>query len=80
LADIAVGRWLRVDDMAYVNEMRTSTALHVRLTLERLPTGGWDWTVWRKDRPDHAHYGVVADPAAGFAAAERAARALADEA
>ena len=77
---IVIGPWIRVDSASYANEMTTDTGIRVRLTLEQLPTGEWDWTVWREDQPGNSRYGVVPDPAAGFAAAEQAGRALIDEA
>ena len=76
VVELVVGSWRRVDNMTYANEMVTDSGLRIHLTLERLPVGGWDWTVWREDRPEDSRYGVAADPAAGFAAAERAGHDL----
>ena len=75
---IVVGPWVRVGNAAYANELTTDTGVRVHLTLEQLPTGQWDWTVWREGQPENSRYAVAPDLAAGFTAAEQAGRALID--
>ncbi len=68
--------WTRMDERIYAAEIATDDGSRYRLTLERLTERDWDWTVWRKDRPQLCRYGVAPGPASGVAAAEQAVQHL----
>lgn len=62
--------WTKVDDRTFAAAVQGKDGDQFRLSVERVPGGGWDWTVWSaKVEP---RYGTAASRDAAMAAAEAA--------
>jgi hypothetical protein len=63
-------RWIEVDDYVLAATMDRDDGKKFRLSVEWLPTGGWDWVVWSSKA--ESCYGVTASCDAAITAAETA--------
>jgi len=68
--------WIEVDDRVLAATLQKEGGARLRLSVERLPGGGWDWTVWHS--PKEVRYGAAASLDAAMAAAEAAVAAIAE--
>jgi len=71
-----IERWVAVDDRVLAATLQKEGGTHLRLSVERLPGGGWDWMVWNS--PKEVRYGAAASLDAAMAAAEAAVAAIAE--
>jgi hypothetical protein len=63
-------RWIEVDDYVLAATMDRDDGKRFRLSVEWLPTGGWDWVVWSSKA--ESCYGVTESCDAAIIAAETA--------
>jgi hypothetical protein len=63
-------RWIEVDDYVLAATIDREDGKKFRLSVEWLPTGGWDWVVWSSTA--ESYYGVTASCDAAMIAAETA--------
>lgn len=63
-------RWIEVDDYVLAATIDRDDGKKFRLSVEWLPTGGWDWVVWSSTA--ESYYGVTASCDAAMIAAETA--------
>jgi hypothetical protein len=62
--------WIKVDDRIFAAAVQGEDGDQFRLSVERVPGGGWDWTVWSaKVEP---RYGTAPSRDAAMVAAEAA--------
>ena len=70
-----IERWIEVDDRVLAATLQKEGGTPLRLSVERLPGGGWDWTVWNS--PKEVRYGAAASLDAAMTAAEAAVAVIA---
>jgi hypothetical protein len=63
-------RWIEVDDWIFAGTLEDDGGERFRLSVERLPAGGWDWVVWNLQL--EARYGSAGSREAALTAAEAA--------
>ena len=61
-------RWIEVDDYVIAATMYSADGKRFRLSVEWLPTGGWDWVVWSSKA--ESWYGATRSCDAAIGAAE----------
>jgi len=68
--------WYRTDTMSYWATGCAEVGGQVRVVVEELPDGTWDWTAWCAGQPFKCRSGVNTTSAAAIAAATAAAQGL----
>lgn len=68
--------WSEVEDDVTSATAGTPGNGQIRLMVERLSDGSWEWTTWRAIRPSDFQSGSVLTQATARAAAERAASSM----
>jgi hypothetical protein len=68
--DRMIEKWVEVDDRVFAATLQEDGGDQLRLSVERLPGGGWDWTVWSSHR--EVQYGAAASLDVAMDAAEEA--------
>jgi hypothetical protein len=66
--------WIEVDDRIFAVTLQMDGHTRLRLSVERLPGGGWDWTVWSSHTD--VQYGAAASLDVALSAAEQAAASV----
>ena len=69
--------WVDVDDCVCAATIEDDDGEQLHLSVEPLPDGGWDWTVWRSQV--ESRYGTAASRTTAMAAAEAAAAGIGNE-
>jgi hypothetical protein len=63
--------WFKIDDRVFAAALQGEDGDQLRLSVERMPEGGWDWTVWSSGV--EPRYGTAESRDAAMVAAEEAA-------
>jgi hypothetical protein len=63
--------WFKIDDRVFAAALQGEDGDQLRLSVERMPGGGWDWIVW-SSRVE-PRYGTAASRDVAMVAAEEAA-------
>jgi hypothetical protein len=66
-----IERWIAIDDRVFAATLHEDGGRRLSVSVERLPGGGWDWTVWNSQRD--VRYGAAASLDIAMTAAEQAA-------
>lgn len=66
--------WIEVDDRIFAATLQMDGRARLRLSVERLPGGGWDWTVWSSHTD--VQYGAATSLDVAMSAAEQAATSV----
>jgi hypothetical protein len=66
--------WVAVDDRVFAATLHEEGGDRLCVSVERLPGGGWDWTVWSSHR--EVRYGASASLDMAMFAAEEAVAAV----
>jgi hypothetical protein len=66
-----IERWIAIDDRIFAATFQEHGGRRLRVSVERLPGGGWDSTVWNSE--SNVRYGVAASLDIAMSAAEQAA-------
>jgi hypothetical protein len=66
-----IERWIAIDDRVFAATFHEEGGRRLSVSVERLPGGGWDWTVWNSQRD--VRYGAAASLDIAMTAAEHAA-------
>jgi hypothetical protein len=66
-----IERWIAVDDRVFAATFQEQGGRRLSVSVERLPGGGWDWTVWNSE--SNVRYGAAASLDIAMTAAEQAA-------
>jgi hypothetical protein len=66
-----IERWIAIDDRVFAATFHEEGGCRLSVSVERLPGGGWDWTVWNSQRD--VRYGAAASLDIAMTAAEQAA-------
>ena len=62
--------WIEMDEWIFAGILENEAGAWFRLSVERLPDGGWDWIVWNPTL--EARYGAAGSHEAALTAAEAA--------
>jgi len=73
-----IERWIAIDDRVFAATFQEEGGRRLSVSVERLPGGGWDWTVWNS--VSNVRYGAAASLDDAMTAAEQAAVAVSSRA
>jgi hypothetical protein len=66
-----IEKWIAVDDRVFAATFQEQGGRRLSMSVERLPGGGWDWTVWSSE--SNVRYGAAVSLDIAMTAAEQAA-------